>query len=262
MSIVDSLSPARFAGQSALVTGAASGIGRATAILLAQQGARIVAADHDQENLAATVQLIGKAGGAALPQLLEVTSESAWQAAIDFVERKLGRLDILVNCAGIAFVRSVAETALDDWRRVLAVNLDGVFLGTRAGMRIMRKSGGGSIVNVSSASGLKAAAASSAYCASKAAVIMFTKAAALECVNERIRINAVAPAGVKTAMWEKTPGASAMMEAEQWKAPADAPIGQRFADPIEIARAIAFLASVEASYLTGSVLTVDAGYTA
>jgi NAD(P)-dependent dehydrogenase (short-subunit alcohol dehydrogenase family) len=251
----------RFAGQTALVTGAASGIGRATAALLARQGARVVVADLDEAGIAQTVGQIEEDGAAAIGQRLDVTSESIWDAAIGRLEQRWGRLDILVNCAGVAFVKSVVDMGLDEWRRVFAVNLDGVFLGTQAGMRSMRKTGGGSIVNVASASGIKAAPSSSAYCASKAAVIMFTKAAALECVNDKIRINAVAPAGVKTPMWQRTPGAAAMTESEQWKAPADGPIGKRFAEPLEIARAIAFLASADASYMTGSVLTVDAGYT-
>jgi NAD(P)-dependent dehydrogenase (short-subunit alcohol dehydrogenase family) len=193
-----------------------------------------------------------------------VTSESGWGAATDLVARRWGRLHVLVNCAGVALVKPVADMALDEWRRVLAVNLDGVFLGTRAGVRSMRHSGGGSIVNVASASGIRAAAASSAYCASKAAVIMLTKAAALECVQDGsgVRVNAVAPGGVKTPLWAKTAGASAVVGSETWNAPADAPIGKRFADPAEVAQAIVFLASPAASYITGSVLAVDAGYTA
>jgi NAD(P)-dependent dehydrogenase (short-subunit alcohol dehydrogenase family) len=180
------------------------------------------------------------------------------------VERRWGRLHILVNCAGIALVRPIAETTLAEWRRVLAVNLDGVFLGTRAAVRSMSRSGGGSIVNVASASDIKAAPASSAYCASKAAVIMLTKAVALECCRDGygVRVNAVAPGGVRTPLWGKTAGASAVVGTDEWNAPADAPIGRRFADPEEVAQAILFLASAEASYVTGSVLAVDAAYTA
>ena len=253
---------ARFDGLAAIVTGAASGIGRATALLLAQQSARVLVADLDEPGMAKTIEAIVSSGGIAAAQPLDVTSESAWVTAIERVEVTWGKLSILINCAGIAFVRSVAETTLDEWRRILAVNLDGVFLGTRAGIQAMRRSGGGSIVNVASASGIKAAANSSAYCASKSGVIMFTKAAALECVQDGIRINAVAPGGVKTPMWGKTPGADAMVGSEIWNAPSGASIGKRFAEPIEVARVISFLASSEASYLTGSVVPVDAGYTA
>jgi len=253
----------RFAGQVALVTGAASGIGRATALLMAREGAAVLAADLDAAGTTATVVAITAMGGTTVAHTLDVTSEPAWDAAIELVERTWGRLNILVNCAGIALVSPVTETTLADWRRVMAVNLDGVFLGTRAGVRFMKRSGGGSIVNVASASGVKAAPASSAYCASKAAVIMFTKAVALECSQDAsgIRVNAVAPGGVKTPMWGKTPGAAAVVGSEAWSAPTDAPLAKRFADAEEVARAILFLASADASYITGSVLTVDAGYT-
>lgn len=253
-----------FTSQSALITGAASGIGRATAILLARQGATAVVADLDQAGIDNTVRSIADSGGNAVGVRLDVTSEADWDSAFEFTIRKLGRLHVLVNCAGIALVKPVVDMECDEWRRVMAVNLDGVFLGTRAGVRSMRQKGGGSIVNVASASGIKAAPASSAYCASKAAVIMFTKAVALECAQEAnvIRVNAVAPGGVKTPMWAKTPGAAAVVESEEWSAPKDAPLARRLADPEEVAQAIAFLASSAASYITGSVLTIDGGYTA
>jgi NAD(P)-dependent dehydrogenase (short-subunit alcohol dehydrogenase family) len=252
----------RFTGQSALITGAASGIGRATALLWAREGGLVLAADVDESGLVETVGAIRAACGTAVGHTLDVTSEPAWDTAIK-AARQLGRLAVLVNCAGIALVQPLADTTLADWRRVLGINLDGVFLGVRAGVRALRQSGGGSIVNVASASGLKAAPNSSAYCTSKAAVIMLTKAAAVECVREGngIRVNAVAPGGVKTAMWARTAGAEGVVGTDEWNAPADAPIGKRFADPDEVARAIIFLASAEASYVTGSVLTVDAGYT-
>lgn len=254
----------RFGGKTALVTGAASGIGRATALLLAREGASVVAADRDEAGLNETVRLASESGGDARAEALDVTSEAAWEKAIARVLSDRARLDVVVNCAGIAFVRPVADMTLDEWRRVMAVNLDGVFLGTRAAVRAMRGAGGGSVVNVSSASGIKAAPASSAYCASKAAVILFSKSVALECASDGsgVRVNVVAPGGVKTPMWERTAGAAAMMDSDAWKAPPLAPIGKRFAEPEEIARAIAFLASSDASYVTGSVLAVDAGYTA
>jgi NAD(P)-dependent dehydrogenase (short-subunit alcohol dehydrogenase family) len=254
----------RFAGQVALVTGAASGIGRATAILLARDGGAVMVTDLDEAGVAETVETIKSAGGDAVGHLLDVTSEPGWDAAMGLVERTWGRLHILVNCAGIALVCPVTDTTLAEWRRVMAVNLDGVFLGTRAGVLLMRRSGGGSIVNVASASDIKAAPASSAYCASKAAVIMLTKAVALECAHDGsgVRVNAVAPGGVKTSLWAKTAGASAMVGTDEWNASAEAPIGKRFADPDEVAQAIVFLASAAASYVTGGVLAVDAGYTA
>jgi 3(or 17)beta-hydroxysteroid dehydrogenase len=250
----------RFAGQVALVTGGASGIGRATAVLLARQGATVIVADLDEARTAGTVAEIG---GTAVGQRLDVTSEADWETAMAVVGRT-GRLGVLVNCAGIAMVRALADTTLAEWRRVQAVNLDGVFLGTRAAVRAMRTSGGGSVVNVASVSGLKATPAGSAYCTSKAAVIMLTRAAAAECAADgsRVRINAVAPAGVKTPLWANTPGAESVVGTDEWNAGPDAPLNKRFATPEEVAAAVAFLASDEASYITGSVLTVDAGYTA
>jgi 3(or 17)beta-hydroxysteroid dehydrogenase len=255
---------APFAEQTALVTGAASGIGRATALLLARQGARVLVADVDEAGLTQTVAAITAGGGVAADYPFDVTSQDGWVAAVGRVERTWGQLHVLVNCAGIALVKPVVDTELDEWRRVLAINLDGVFLGTRAGIRAMRRYGCGSIVNVASVSGIKAAPSTSAYGASKAAVIMFTKAAALECVQDGsgIRINAVAPGGVKTPLWGKTPGADVVVGTEVWNAAADAPIGKRFAEPIEVARVILFLASDAASYVSGCVLPVDAAYTA
>src|SRR5262245_60898714 len=139
--------PSRFSGQVALVTGAASGIGRATAIQLAREGAAVVAADLDGPGAIATADAITEAAGTAVAHTLDVTSEPAWDAAIELVERTWGRLHVLVNCAGIALVSPMTETTLADWRRVMAVNFDGVFLGTRAAVRLMKRSGGGSIVN-------------------------------------------------------------------------------------------------------------------
>lgn len=252
----------RFAKQTALVTGAASGIGRATALLLAQEGATVLVSDLDTAGIAETAAAITDAGGVAFGHKLDVTSEEDWDTVVESIEKQFGRLHVLVNCAGIALVKPVAFTSTAEWQRVMAVNLDGVFFGTRAAIRSMRTRGGGSIVNVSSASGLKATPSSSAYCASKAAVLMFTKAVAAECAQDDsgVRVNAVAPGGVKTPLWNKTPGATVVVESEVWNAPFDAPLGKRFAEPLEIAQAIAFLASAEASYITGSVLTVDGGY--
>jgi 3(or 17)beta-hydroxysteroid dehydrogenase len=257
-------SPGRVAGKVALVTGAASGIGAATARLLAREGAKVAAADLDEPGAARTVDVITAAGGTALACRLDVTAEADWQAATGLVERAWGLLDVLVNCAGIAFVRPVADMTLVEWRRVLAVNLDGVFLGTQAGIRAMRTRKRGSIVNVASASGLKAAPGGSAYCASKAAVIHFSRTAALECRDndKSIRINCVAPGGVKTPMWDKVSGMSEITKSEAWNAPPDTAPGKRFAEADEIARCILFLASDEASYVTGAVLAVDGGYTA
>ena len=257
------------AGKIALVAGAASGIGRATALLLAREGAAVCCADIDAEKADATAELIVESGGNASPGRLDVTSEDSWREALDQVTDRFGRLDVLVNSAGISFGRPVTEMSLEEWRRVMAVNLEGVFLGTKHAILALRRTGGGSIVHISSASGLKAAPGASAYSASKAAVCMFVKAAARECLQngDRIRINTVCPGGVKTPLWSDMPFFRDLVEktgseeaAFQELAKSD-PQG-RFAEPEEIAQAVLYLASDESLYVTGTDLVVDGGFTA
>jgi NAD(P)-dependent dehydrogenase (short-subunit alcohol dehydrogenase family) len=263
-------SSGRVAGKVALVTGAGSGIGRATAVLLARHGAVIYCADIDQPAAEQTASTIVAENGRAQPCLLDVTSEPAWCAATDRVLAEQGRLDVLVNCAGIASTCPIEDLRLEDWRRVLAVNLEGVFLGTKHAVRAMRRQpSGGSIVNVASVSGVKAQPTASAYCASKAAVIMLTKTVALECLRNKdnIRVNAVSPSGVKTPMWKTMPFFQDLMAREGSEEAAframvrDAPQG-RFAEPEEIALAILYLASDESLFVTGTNLMIDNGDTA
>jgi len=258
------------AGKVALVTGAGSGIGRATATLLAAHGAAVACADLDAAGAEDTAAAIAAGGGSAWSCPLDVTAEAAWQQTMDQLLRAQGRLDIAVNCAGISFACPVADMRLEDWRRVMAVNLEGVFLGTKHAIRAMRPSGrGGSIVNVSSVSGIKAQPEASAYCASKAAVIMFSKATALECLHkrEKIRVNSISPTGVKTPMWKTMPFFQELMAKEggeeaAFRAMAQlAPYG-RWALPEEVALAILFLASEQSSFITGTNLVFDNGDTA
>jgi 3(or 17)beta-hydroxysteroid dehydrogenase len=187
-------------GRVALVTGGASGIGRATAVRLADVGFRVVVTDVDP----AGQQVVAAIASAVFVEH-DVTDESSWERAIETVLDTHGRLDVLVNNAGISYVRAVTDTTLADWRALMAVNLDGVFLGTKHGVLAMRQHGdGGSIVNVSSASGLIGSPFSSAYCASKGAVRLFTKAVALECAAEAIRVNSVHPGAVRTPIWARS----------------------------------------------------------
>ena len=169
----------RVAGKTALVSGGASGIGKATAMLLAREGARVVATDLDEAGARATAAEIAQGGGEAVGLRLDVTIEAHWEAVVQATIQKWGRLDILAACAGISFVCPVTETSLEEWRRVMAVNLDGVFLGAKQAARAMRRGSGGSMVIVSSASGIRAAAGASAYCTSKAAVRWMAKSLAL-----------------------------------------------------------------------------------
>jgi 3(or 17)beta-hydroxysteroid dehydrogenase len=259
----------RVAGKVALVTGAASGIGRSTALLLAEQGAVVAVTDVDEVGARAVAALIADTGGQALALVLDVTSEAAWQAAVQAVLASRGRLDIAVNNAGLSAAAPVTDMTLAEWRRVMAVNLDGVFLGTKHAVLAMRQGSGGSIVNVSSASGIKASAGASAYCSSKAAVIQLTKTVALECAQhgDNVRVNAVLPAGVMTPLWEdmdfwKTLVAEHGGADAAWRALAQSTPLKRFARPEEIARGILFLASEESSYMTGAALVLDGGYTA
>ncbi|OYZ17043.1 MAG: short-chain dehydrogenase [Sphingomonadales bacterium 28-64-96] len=252
---------AQLSGKVALVTGAASGLGAATARRLAKDGAAVLLTDRDLagEDVAASITA---AGGQAAFRLHDVTSHPDWAAAVEHAVQDFGRLDILVNNAGVAGGRhELMDHSYDAWRQILAVNLDGVFLGLRhAGPRIAA-SGGGSVINLSSILGKVGMAGAAAYCASKGGVTLLTKAAALEWAPLGIRVNSVHPGFIDTpmvsnALADREDGNEmrvALMNAH--------PIG-RFGVPREIADAIAFLASDDASFITGAELVVDGGFTA
>jgi NAD(P)-dependent dehydrogenase (short-subunit alcohol dehydrogenase family) len=252
----------------ALVTGAGSGIGRATASLLAREGATLVVADLNEPAAQAVTAEIAAAGGKAESLRLDVTDEAAWQRATERLLSAHGRLDVLVNNAGVPFGKPVADTALAEWRRVLAVNLDGVFLGTHHGIRALRAGGGGSIVNVASVSGIKPFAGASAYGAAKAAVRLLSKVAALECQDARngVRVNVVTPGGVKTPMWGAMEFFRDLVAAhggaeEAFAALAGAVPSQQFFSAEEVARTVLYLASDESAHLTGVELVMDRGHT-
>jgi 2-keto-3-deoxy-L-fuconate dehydrogenase len=244
----------RLAGKRALVTGAASGIGRAVVAAFRREGAHVIAAD-----------LTYPADDREQNIHLDVTQEAHWERLAE----SISRLDLLVGCAGISEAKPIPETSLDDWRRVMNVNLDGAFLSVKFGAKAMRESGG-AIVLVGSASGVKAAAGASAYCTSKAALTMLVKTAALEFKSQAIRVNSVSPAAVVTPMWQKMPFWQGLVEKHgseegAWNAlggidPA-VPSIQRMAFPEEIAAAIVFLSSDDSAHITGVDLLVDGGYT-
>lgn len=233
-----------FTGKWALVTGAASGIGQGCAAELQALGAHVVATD-----------LVD----------LDVTKEADWERVL----HEMPQLDILVHSAGISQATPLSETPLEEWRRVLAVNLDGAFLAVKHALRAMIPKRAGSIVLIGSASGVKPAAGAAAYCASKAALRMLARTAALEAKPHNIRVNTVSPAGVVTPMWKTMPFWHDLVrehgEEGAWKAlggadPGEHPL-QRMAFPAEIAKAVAFLASDDAAHITATDLAIDAGYT-
>jgi NAD(P)-dependent dehydrogenase (short-subunit alcohol dehydrogenase family) len=248
--------------KAALVTGAASGIGRATAQRLAEEGARVALADLNQPELTKVVDAIRASGGHAIALRLDVTSEADWQAAMTRILSDWGRLDICVNCAGITFAKPISELNLADWRRVMATNLDGVFLGTRQAMSVMKEHGGGCIINIASAAGIKPISGNAAYGTSKAAIRFFTRVAALEGAPHHVRVNSISPGAVATLMWETTEmWPKQVAETGGQDAALQALVRDRgFAKPEEIAAVVLFLASDSARHVTGADLPVDDGF--
>ncbi len=247
----------------ALVTGAASnpGLGRSTAMTLAAEGATVVVTDLDLAGAQATAEAIEAAGGTALALQQDVTSETGWQDTITAIESQFGQLDILVNNAGIAVLMPVSEMSLADWNRQIEVNLTSVFLGCKYGMASMEKSGGGSVINLSSVAGLVGLQRCVAYGAAKGGVRIMSKSLAMEGAEHNIRCNSVHPGVIWTNMQAQAGGAAAAESETPPPAPASIPLG-RMGVPQDIANCILYLASDESNYVTGAEFTVDAGMTA
>lgn len=256
------------AGKVAFVTGGASGIGAASCLALAHEGAAIAVSDIDGARAAELADAINANGGKALAIAQDVTDETTWQAAIDQTEGAFGRLDIMVANAGVAVMGLVTEMPLAEWRRQNAINLDGVFLSAKYAIPAMRRVGGGSIIVMSSIAGLRGSAGFAGYCASKAGARFFAKALALECAGagDDIRVNSVHPGVVDTPLWGTIPlagkdGQPPRRIDAQRMGHNDAPIG-RAAAAEEIAAGVVFLASDASSYMTGAELVLDGGITA
>lgn len=250
----------RVAGKVALITGGASGIGRAAAKRLAEEGANVIIADI-QDDLGH--KLAAELGGKGSFFHLDVTSEDNWVAAIAYAAASHGRLDVLVNNAGIGDFAYITDVTLESWRRTMAINLDGVFLGCKYAIPLMRQGGGGSIINISSIAGKVGMDRAGAYCASKGGVLMLTKAVALDSARAgwNIRVNSVHPAFVVTPLVEEFFNKRPNPDRARNFATQIQPIG-RMGEPREIANGILFLASDESSFMTGAELVLDGGATA
>lgn len=252
-------------GKVALVTGGASGIGRATALTLGREGAAVMVTDLNQAGAEAVAAEIVAAGGKAQAMGQDTTDEDRWRAVIAGTESAFGRLDVLVNNAGIAIAGPIETFSLADWRKQQSVNVDGVFLGVKHAFPAMRRAGGGSIVNISSIAGLRGNRSGlGAYSATKGAVRLFTKTAALEGAKDNIRVNSVHPGIIETPIWDAIlPSGEAGRNAGDLneRARAAVPTGV-LGQPQDIANGILFLASDQSSYMSGSELVIDAGVTA
>lgn len=253
----------RLSGKVALVTGAAQGIGEAIVRAFAAEGAIVVATDIRDEQGAALAEALAPA---ARYRRLDVRSESDWVAGVAGVLDAFGRLDVVVNNAGItgfedgAAVHDPEHASLNAWHAVLATNLDGVFLGCKHAIRAMRRTGEGSIVNISSRSGLVGIPLAVAYAASKAAVRNHTKSVALYCAQQglAIRCNSVHPAAIMTPMWDAMLGHGPERAAREAAMVSDTPL-RRFGTPAEVAQLVVYLAADESAYTTGAEFVLDGG---
>ena len=252
----------RLEGKVALITGGARGMGAAEAKLFSREGAKVVIADILEDEGRQTEAEINETGGDAIFIKLDVSQQSDWDAAIERTVEQFGKLDVIVNNAGIASGFTIEETTVEHWDQIMDVNAKGVFLGTKAAIaQMLSQGGGGSIINISSISGMVGQArVSAAYNASKGAVRIFTKSAAVQYASDGIRVNSIHPGGTVTPMTQQVWQGSEIDDDGFVLAP-EIPLG-RAAKPEEIAYGALYLASDDSSYVTGAELVIDGGVTA
>ncbi len=251
----------RLAGKSAVITGGGTGIGQAIALAFAREGAQVVVAGRRKEKLDETLHLLQQAGCSALALECDVTKAADTQRVVKSAEDAFGKVNVLVNNAGALSVSTVENITEEDWDRVMATNVKGPFLMSRAALPAMRRAGGGSIINVGSVLGIVAIRDRAAYCASKGGVSMLTKAMALDHAQDNIRVNCVCPSIVESDMTRNLFAETEVGRQARESRLASIPLG-RFGKPADIAGLTVFLASEESSWMTGTVIPVDGGVTA
>jgi NAD(P)-dependent dehydrogenase (short-subunit alcohol dehydrogenase family) len=251
----------RLAGKSAVITGGGTGIGQAIALAFAREGAQVVVAGRRKGKLDETLHLMQQAGCSALALECDVTKATDTQRVVKSAEDTFGKVNVLVNNAGALSVSTVENITEEDWDRVMATNVKGPFLMSRAALPAMRRAGGGSIINVGSVLGIVAIRDRAAYCASKGGVSMLTKAMALDHAQDNIRVNCVCPSIVESGMTRNLFAETEVGRQARESRLASIPLG-RFGKPADIAGLTVFLASEESSWMTGTVIPVDGGVTA
>lgn len=251
----------RLSGKMAFITGGGTGIGRACALLFAREGAKVAVAARRREKLDAVAREIIAEGHEALAVECDVTRKASVDAAVRAAEERFGSLNVIVNNAGALHTGTAEETAVEDWNRVIAANLTGTFLVSRAGVPALRRAGGGAIVNIGSYLGLVGIKQRAAYCASKGGVTLLTKAMALDHAAEKIRVNCICPALVETEMaldaMQRMPDPAAYRKLRE----SQIPMG-RTGKPQDVAQLAVFLASDESAWMTGNAIALDGGGTA
>jgi len=246
----------RFKGRTAIVTGAGSGLGRATAIRVAEEGGSVACFDLVLATVEDTAGKITEAGGKAVAYQVDVSNPESVRGSVAKAAADLGRPSVLVNCAGIGKFNHTVDVSYDEWSRIIGVNLTGTFLMAQAVLPYLLD-GGGNIVNIASNAGLMGVAYSAAYCASKGGVIQLTRSLADEYLNKKVRVNAIAPGGMATPMqsnFQMPEGADLRKIGKLMT-----PLGN--AEPEEVAALVAFVASDQGRYITGAILSIDGGLT-